>query len=67
MDKNIVANCQRVFAADGEEWKSFMEEWHRLAYFPDVSAYEENWARLFMLLASQSQVVDYLQKNILPK
>jgi len=43
-----------------------MEEWHRLAYCPDVSAYEENWARLFMLLASQSQVVDYLQKNILP-
>ena len=66
VDKNIVANCQRAFAPDGEEWKSFMEEWHRLAYCPDESAYDENWARLMKLLKERSQVVEYLQKNILP-
>ena len=66
VDKNIVANCRRAFAPDGEEWKLFMEEWHRLAYCPDESAYDENWARLMKLLKERSQVVEYLQKNILP-
>lgn len=43
-----------------------MEEWHRLAYCPDESAYDENWARLIKLLKDRSQVVEYLQKNVLP-